>query len=317
VDLGTSEIDRVREHPLVRDSLGRAYFILDAAAMEQGRIADICHWQDALTIFEELGDLWQQAEVLLNAGAYLYYQGRWDEATDLWERSRELRMKTGDVVEAVTASNNIAEIRSDQGRLEEAEKLFREGLRVKKAAGHQESIAFALSNLGRVAYRSGRHTDAMELLRQGRALFAEVGNRTNVLEAEARIAECHLYMGDWQSALSATVSVEQRARAQGVVVQDALVHRIRGYALAQAGRLAEARGALEHSLRLARDRSAEHEVGLTLHALAELALLEGRHDLIVAEERDAIFERLGVVSVSEVPLPKVRVPDTQPETVGG
>ena len=89
----------------------------------------------ALPIYEELGDLLGQANVLNNLGIDAYYEGRWDEALDLYRRSREARERIGDVVGAATITNNIGEIESDQGFLDEAEAAFREAYDVCLAAG--------------------------------------------------------------------------------------------------------------------------------------------------------------------------------------
>ena len=83
-----------------------------------------------------------------------------------------------------------------------------------------------------------------------------------------------------------------------------LLHRVRAYALMQAGRLDEARMALEESLAAARARQADHELGLTLRATADLAHQAGEDgDPVALKEGEAILDRLGVIAVPDVPLP--------------
>src|SRR5205085_2301407 len=126
--------------------------------------------------------------------------------------------------------------------------LFNEAYRIKRAAGHQELIAFCLGNLGRLAARSGRFDEASQLLAEARSLFAEVGNGPEVVNTDARIAECHVLQGHWEDALTAADETLQRAESAGVALYDCMLHRIRGYALAQAGRLDEARIDFEKSV---------------------------------------------------------------------
>jgi hypothetical protein len=72
------------------------------------------------------------------------------------------------------------------------------------------------------------------------------------------------------------------------------------------GRLDEARAALEVSLAMARARQSQHEVGLTLHVLAELDRLEGRPvDPLLAEESDAILAQLDLVRFPALPQPSM------------
>ena len=104
--------------------LAHAYYLLHLAytslgSPERTRVRDL-----ALPIYEELGDLLGQANTLNNLGIDAYYEGRWDDALDYYERSRRARERIGDVVGAATIANNIAEILSDQGLYDEAEALF-------------------------------------------------------------------------------------------------------------------------------------------------------------------------------------------------
>jgi tetratricopeptide (TPR) repeat protein len=285
------------DDPLIRDALGRAYYILDLCYVEQGKVAEATNWPMALAIYEELGQLGSQADVLVAAGGYAYYRGDWDEALEHWERARQLRTQIGDAVEAAWGTNNIGEIRSDQGRLEEAEHLFKEASRVHRAADQAEGRAYAASNLGRVASRSGRPDDALPLFEEARTIFEEMGNRPQVLETSARIAECELLRGDLEHALTlADLALERALALGGVAVQSPMLHRIRGCALLRSGRPTEARAALDESLRDARSRAARFEVALTLEAFAELDRVEGcSPDVPRAEEAAEILRQLGVV----------------------
>src|SRR5207249_18897 len=78
----------VDQDPLVRDALGRAYYILDIVLTDTGRVDEATNWKKALTIFEELGDLDQQAAVMENTGTNMYFMGRWSDSIELWERAR-------------------------------------------------------------------------------------------------------------------------------------------------------------------------------------------------------------------------------------
>ena len=69
----------------------------------------------ALPIFEDLGDLKRQATELNNLGIDFYWEGEWANALDVYERSRALFERIGDVTSVAMAMNNIGEILSDQG----------------------------------------------------------------------------------------------------------------------------------------------------------------------------------------------------------
>ena len=106
------------------DMVAQAHLILGWAHTELGLAGGQEHTLEALSIFETRNDLPRQALALNNLGAIAYYEGRWNEARDLWERAESARLRTGDAVNAALATNNIGEILSDQGHLESAKERF-------------------------------------------------------------------------------------------------------------------------------------------------------------------------------------------------
>jgi tetratricopeptide (TPR) repeat protein len=286
-------------------SIAHAYYVMHYAYTELGSPEREAFRGLALPIYEELGDLLGQANVLNNLGVDAYYEGRWDEALDLYRRSREARERIGDVVGAATITNNIGEIESDQGHLENADAAFHEAYDVCRAAGHPLICHVATSNLGRLAARAGRLEEAESALREALAGFEEIHATSFVLETEARLAERALYAGDHATAFAqATEALARTLGAEAVAHLRAQLERVRGGALLQAGDLAGARECLEESLRIAREASVDYEVALTLELLAALARREGAADLIddyLGESR-AILARLGVIRTPALPL---------------
>jgi class 3 adenylate cyclase/tetratricopeptide (TPR) repeat protein len=244
----------------------------------------------ALPIMEEIGDLMGQAAVLNNLGIEAYYEGRWDEARDLYERSRVLRERTGDVINVATTTNNLGEIESDQGRYTDAEARFREAVRIADGAGQRFIAAVARGNLGRVAARSGRYDEADELLADAMSALEDIGAAPFALEMQARRAELIALSGD-SSADAVQLADETLARIEGAGVPPAvhaLLERIRGAGFAQRTDTEQARAALQRALEIAEKANVDYEAGLALRALATL---EGRTR---DEEAAAIFARLGV-----------------------
>jgi tetratricopeptide (TPR) repeat protein len=113
-----------------------------------------------------------------------------------------------------------------------------------------------------------------------------------------------MLQGDSEAALAFATEVLERGQSlKGVFDVIALLNRVRGSALLQLGRLEEARVILETAVAEARQRNASYELALALDALATLAGLTGEEAEELEQERDAILERLGVVSTPELPLP--------------
>ncbi len=284
-------------------ALAHAYYLMHLAYISNRSPERAALRGLALPIYEELGDLLGQANVLNNLGVDAYYEGRWQEALELYERSKALRERIGDVVGAATITNNIGEVKSDQGYLTTASEIAEEARSVFETAGHRNLLTHALSNLGRIAAREGRLEDSRTLLHKARELAEEISAGGLLVELEARLAERAVLAGETDGALAgadaALTAIEQSG---GGSPQHAFVHRIRGYALMQRGDLDAAGEALRESLELARSSDETYELALALEALARLAELRGVDGTAEGKEAKALLARLGVVSTPAIPI---------------
>ena len=233
---------------------------------------------------------------------FAWLEGRWDEAIELYDKGRQLRLKLGDAVDAATGTHNIAEVLSDQGRLDDARTLFEESLRVWRAAEFGIGVAYATSSLGRVASRSGDFGRAADLYETAREQFRAMVSEAEIVDTDARIAEALAFQGRSVDALELASAALERTAARGGATQDPMLYRIRGYAHAQLGAAGEALADLERSLEAGRSRNARYEIALTLDAMARVAELEGVADAARRAEADELLAALGVVQVPTVPL---------------
>jgi predicted ATPase/class 3 adenylate cyclase len=273
------------------EELARAYNLLYTAYTLLGDPARRDVRNLALPIYEELGDLLGQANALNNLGIDAYYEGRWIDALDHYERSRRTRERIGDVVGAATMANNIAEVLSDQGRLEEAEALLRDVVATGESSGSKLLEAVATGNLGRAAARAGRHADARSLLERSLAELEEIDAGSFAIELRARLAEAALLERDHERALQLSDVQSDTPSVQ------ALLHRVRAYALVQAGRTDEAGREIDRSLEIARESGALYEVALSLRARGAIRGIAGDRT-----EGDGVLATLDVVFVPDVPL---------------
>ena len=226
-----------------RDALAHAYFLLDWAYASLGRYEEAVYSPLALSIYEELGNLHLQAVVLNNMGVFAHFQGRWDEALDLYRRAGQPWDKMGDRWHVAVTTVNVGEVLSDQGLLDEAEPLLLDALRVARALQSGGLLAEVTLRLGRLLSRAGRFEEA-------HAVLAEARDQNEYeLEADARIAECFVLESEPKAALKLSKDALQRARsldARFDVI--AMLQRTEGCAYLQLGQLEKARTALELAL---------------------------------------------------------------------
>jgi predicted negative regulator of RcsB-dependent stress response len=203
---------------------------------------------------------------------------------------------------------NEAEVLVDQGKVGEAQVVLRDVARVFLASGDRHTYALCLAFLGRAALREGRLDDATALLATAREEFLEAGAHGDVLEVEAREAELSLFAAAPQDALARADELLARAQAaEDVGPVTTILHRVRGYALAQLADLVGAREAFDASVSAAREKDASHEVAFALQGLLRVAATSGGEPVPGTREECAeILRALGVVAVPAYPVVGLR-----------
>lgn len=263
----------VNESEAIDDSeaLGAAYFVMGWVHSELGKGAESL-WQRSLDAYRRSGNREREAGLLSNLGAALQMEGRWDEALAYYERGRDASMKIGDQVDAELTQLNIAEILTDRGELEKAEAILASSLPKWRALEYRYFLAACLSMLGRVAIRKRAFPVALERLEEARQHFQHVGAEQDMLDVDARIAECRALMRDTDPAFDLVNDVLGRARTpNGVPKVLPLIERVRGYLLWQRGDPTGARAAFEASLAAARARHDYFEAAFAALSIIELA----------------------------------------------
>ena len=284
------------------DALATALVWLDNCEMTLGIATSGEHAERALEIWRRVGNRpWEEARVLNQLGIRAYFEGRWDLAVDFYRRSKEACERAGDQFTAAVESGNMAEVLSDQGYLDEAAQLLADAQQVWRAAAAPSFVAFGKSQLGRLAARRGQFDEAFELLNSARADYVADGEQAEVLETDARLAQCLLLQGSFAQALAAADATLAVTSSGGAVLpQVPLLQRIRGVALVRLGEVDAAFDAFEASLASARERRARHEIAWTLHAMASARPAAGLSpiDDDLRAERDLLFTQLGIVAVA-------------------
>jgi tetratricopeptide (TPR) repeat protein len=252
-----------------RRTLAEALEYGDLCAVEVG-LPTGAGAEQALAIYEELGDVGAQARVLNTLGLLAYHRGAWPEALARFEAAELAYARAGTRWDAATAVANAAEILADQGRLGEAQAGLERAMLIWRGAGAASEVAFGEYQLGRIAARQGRPAEAAERFAAARAHFLQADELTEVVMVDALMAEALGLAGDHAAALRLADGTLARARELGGVGSATpLLARVRAAALLPLGRRDEAEAALREGLEAARVRAAGHEVAFTLVALLD------------------------------------------------
>jgi len=255
------------------EALARSLNALATAELMLGGTESEIHLREALRIHEQRGDLADQSAITGNLGAMAWFEGRWDEARDLYEASAEAAQRAGDVVPAALAQANLGELLVAQGRLDEATTVLGQALTTLRAVGYSEGAIFAESQLGRAAAIRGDAEQARQVMTR---LITEVGGTTptDAVDLATAFAEAEVDAGDAAHGLHILESALSAA-AGDAGVYTAAAERVRGRALARLGRFDESRAAIDTAVAEARAGGLGYELALLLVASQELAQLSG------------------------------------------
>jgi tetratricopeptide (TPR) repeat protein len=244
-----------------QQALARGYMVLDWAQRASGEPHRESYGEMALALYEEIGDTAGVAACTTNLGTERYYEGRWDEAAELYERSRAAFLRIGNAVQAAQCGGNMGELLVSQGRLDEAEPVLRDAGRVLRASAFVYGATFAEQQLGRLLARRGETDAAIEVLSAVHAELDALGQTMTAFEAALHLADAYTDRGDPRGALDIRDAAATRAGADAAHLDahDALV---RGRALAALGRLDEAASVLADGVAAARQKALAYELDL-------------------------------------------------------
>ncbi|MGZ4248550.1 MAG: adenylate/guanylate cyclase domain-containing protein [Solirubrobacteraceae bacterium] len=280
-----AEAESVNELP----ALAHACYALDWALVESGRRNEANYSWRAVEIYEQLGDPEHESKVLNNLGGLAYFDGRWEEAIELYRRAGSASDRAGQPAVAAYTDCNVGEILSDQGHLDEAEIHLQRARRVWSATGERWGVALCDSLLGRLYVRRGEYERGLIALTAAREDMRKLRLDAYAEDTEALIAEAHAFGGgdpfDAFEIASRTLQANDRQRP--------LLSRLGAIALARAGQKDASLRELGHSLRVARERGAEYEIAATIDVLDAVA----GADPELLSERDRILERLKIVQL--------------------
>jgi tetratricopeptide (TPR) repeat protein len=278
-----------------RRALAYASYMLDWALVESGRESEATHSARALRIYEELGDLFEQGNVLNNLAMFAYFRWDWDEALELYQRAADCTERAGRPSDVATTECNIAEILSDRGHLEEATVHLKRARRVLSSTTENWVAAFATTLLGRVNIRAGQHDEGLTLLREAVDQLRRLGLQGYGDFAESLLAEGEAFGGDPHRALEiARVLLASEDRSLP------LLRRVQAIAHARLGDPATAARELEAAMSIARERDSIYDIAAGL----DLAEAIGPTDSARTIERDALLARLGI---KQLPRPSLQL----------
>lgn len=227
------------------------------AALGVTAAAQVGHWRDAITLHaHSVAVTRDNVPELLRLATALRRAGRYEEAIAPQERALELSPRRG------LEQANLGDLYARVGRLEDAEAAYRRGLRLEpdNALGH--------ANLGLALIRLDRPREAKWHLKRALKLHADqTGRLPELVQPYLGLTEAHVDLGELDLALP----YYERAAALDAM-RSARVGALLAVALAEAGRLDEARAIVQRMRAAAPAAREPRAAAARIEALSRAAL---------------------------------------------
>jgi tetratricopeptide (TPR) repeat protein len=278
-----------------------AYAALHAVEVASGGSGEL-HGETALRIFEQLGDLTNQAHMLNNLAARRFYAGHWSDALLMFAQAADSFRRLGDAKNAANADYNRADVLVRQGRSDEALPLLQNTLRIARAVGDEDLVALVRKEMGRARSRAGDVPAGLTLLEEARTELTRLREPHEVVDADIASAEAHLLAGRPEQALALIEGALAEAASLHAATLLPAAYRVQAAALFAKGEIAQAHTALDEGLRQSSSPDVAHERGFLLAVAARMARQDqGSGAAQLEQEADDALRALGVV---RVPLPE-------------
>jgi len=173
--------------------------------------------EEAVKVFEQVGNPASIASSLNNIGFIYSQQGKVAEALSYHERALALFEQVGNPARIATSLNNIGEVYRRQGKLEEALSYQERALAFREQVGNPADIALSLRNIGFVYQQQEKWEQAIERYEKALSLSERLGLgfESDVADELEALVICYVKLGDIEKARPYYERARQMGRFAG------------------------------------------------------------------------------------------------------
>ncbi|QIR38302.1 CHAT domain-containing protein [Tolypothrix sp. PCC 7910] len=159
-------------------------------------------WQQALVLWQKVGDKELQAVTLLALGRVYSDLGEQQKALEYYNNALPLWRAVGDRSGEATTLNNIGLVYSDLGEKQKALEYYNNALPLYRAVGDRSGEARTLNNIGTVYDALGEKQQALAYYNKALPLYRAVGDRSGEATTLNNIGLVYSALGEKQQALA-------------------------------------------------------------------------------------------------------------------
>jgi tetratricopeptide (TPR) repeat protein len=187
-----------------RPTEARAWALFGAGVLAGDKRRDVAaaraFFEQALALFDELGDAYANARVRMNLGAIALQEGDRERARSLSEEAVRAFEQFGDEDYVAVSLRNLGYAYSELGERERACTLFEEVARRARAIGNVHLEGQALTELVERALEEGRVEEALPPLKKSTQIFVELADPTEIAACLSYFARALVLTGREEAA---------------------------------------------------------------------------------------------------------------------
>ena len=137
-------------------------------------------FEKSLALYQKLNDKEGVANSYNNLGNIAYYQGDHARVKTMYEKSLALRRTLGDKRSIADSLNNLGSLAGTLGEFDRASALFEESLALRRELGNKQGIADSVNNVGAIAHMLKDYEKAKQLYEESLILRRQIGNKRGI-----------------------------------------------------------------------------------------------------------------------------------------
>lgn len=158
-------------------------------------------WQEALALYQEIGDRQKSAELLSGISIAYYFMGRYQAAIDCCQESLKIQKEIGDRAGEAGSLINIGNAFYSSGKYDVAIDYYQQSLAIKKEIGECKGEATALMNIGNALYSTAKYELAIDYYQKSLAIQEEIGERKEEAKSKGNLGAAYLALGQYKKAI--------------------------------------------------------------------------------------------------------------------
>lgn len=181
----------------------------------QGRYAESqSHFEAALAVHLEVGDLRGELSALNNLGMVLQLLGQLETASQFYAQALTASRKIGDQLAEGVLLTNLGNLRLLLGDFEQAQTMLAQALEIRQQIGNDEGAAMVLKWLGDAARQQGQYARASDFYQRALAINRRLQHPKQTGEALTGLAALHRDLGAYARAQAHLVQAQATLPAE-------------------------------------------------------------------------------------------------------